>query len=375
MDINILILGKSGAGKSSLLNYLWGIEKAETGIGKPVTTKGKTGIHTHGAVRLNGHNVIISDSWGLEADKAEEWLKTVVPALEKHESSPDVEDWFHTVIYCIGASSARIEPFETREVVSRLQKAGHTVIFVLTKAARASKEELSALRKIIGEDSPANGGVIDIETSDGGKLRNGTVMRQHGKEELLEAVTMGLTTKLQRKLATRYLEKCRELCANWKSETLRRYDNEAGFFTRTSKVMELVKSDAEFRLKRAMYELDDWRKQTTTKLEAFQKTFGETISEPISGRNLAIRPVVKDIGEWDVGTHIVNFVMYIIPVVGQIWPFLNQEIHRDNLEEKLDEIIKKITAEAEFHIPVKWRPEQVRGHLTEPDEYIPIPII
>ena len=36
---NILIAGKSGVGKSSLLNYIFGEEVAETGAGKPVTTE------------------------------------------------------------------------------------------------------------------------------------------------------------------------------------------------------------------------------------------------------------------------------------------------------------------------------------------------
>ena len=341
MEIKVLILGKSGAGKSSVLNYLWGIEKAETGIGKPVTEKGQTGIHTYDSVKLNGHDLVISDSWGLEADKADEWLKTVMPALEKHEASPNVEDWFHTVIYCIGASSARIEPFETREVVSRLQKAGHTVIFALTKADRASKEELAALRKTIGEDIPTNGGIIEIETSRE-TLRNGTAMQQHGKEELLEAITKGLTIKLQRKLALRYMEKCREYCAEWKAETLRRYDKEAGFFTRTSKTIEIVKRDAGVRLERTMHDLEDWRKQATAKLEDFQRAFGEAMDNPISGKNISTQPLFASIDDWGFVEHAANVTMYLIPVIGQIWPFVNQGIHRDNLEKRLDEMVAEI---------------------------------
>lgn len=352
MEINVLILGKSGAGKSSLLNYLWGIDRAETGIGKPVTEKGQTGIHTHDPVKLNGHDIVISDSWGLEADKADEWLKTVMPALEKHEASPNVEDWFHTVIYCIGASGARIEPFETREVVSRLQKAGHTVIFALTKADRASKEELAALRKTIGEDSPVNGGIIEIETSRE-TLRNGTVMQQHGKEELLEAIAKGLTVKLQRKLALRYMEKCREYCAYWKAEALQRYDNEAGLFTRTSKVMEIVESDAESRLKRIMHELEGWRKQTTASLEEFQRAFGEVVANPVLGKKPFIRPSVASINDWDFVNHAANVTMYLIPVIGQIWPFVNKGIHRDDLEKKLDVIVEKIIEMAKNNAPEK----------------------
>ena len=38
--INVLLIGKSGAGKSALLNYLLGEEAELTGSGKPVTGKG-----------------------------------------------------------------------------------------------------------------------------------------------------------------------------------------------------------------------------------------------------------------------------------------------------------------------------------------------
>lgn len=364
MEINVLILGKSGAGKSSLLNYLWGIEKVSTGVGKPVTEKGKTGIHVHDPVKLEGHDLVISDSWGLEADKAEEWLETVMPTLEKHESSPDVKDWFHTVIYCIGASGARIEPFETREVVSHLQKAGHTVIFALTKADRASEMELMTLRRTISEDCPANGGIIDIETSMEMR-RNGVAMQQRGKDELLLAITNGLSAKLQHKLATRYLDKCAEFCADWKTETLRRYDNEASFFTRTSKTMEKVANDAETRLRLTIYAIEDWRRQTTETLDAFRKAFGEAVADPESNATLSSRPNVKNINDWDLTLHAANFAMYIIPVVGQIWVFLNQKIHRDILDEKLNMIVKEILADAKSNIPEGWMADRGQGQLPE----------
>lgn len=37
---NIAIVGKSGIGKSTLLNYLFGKEVAKTGTGEPVTKQG-----------------------------------------------------------------------------------------------------------------------------------------------------------------------------------------------------------------------------------------------------------------------------------------------------------------------------------------------
>lgn len=352
MDINLLILGKSGAGKSTLLNYLWGKNIATTGVGKPVTPKsrdGKTGIYVHSPVRINGHDLVISDSWGLEADKADEWLRIVLPELEKHESSPDVEDWFHVVLYCIGAPGARVEPFEIQEVAARLQRAGHTLVFALTKADRASKDELSALQKLIQRDCPNNGGVILIESLNE-ELRGGRSTRQHGKDELIKAITKNLTAKLQIKLENRYLEKCRELCGIWKEEVLNRYDEEAGFFTRTSTTMAIVERDAEARMQTLNKSLANWHKEARNKINDFQKAFGEVVSDKITIRDKPTLPLTIAINEWDGAIHAANVVMYMIPVIGQLWPFINEGIHRSGLEERLDKIIGNIISNAECDI-------------------------
>ena len=50
---NILILGKTGVGKSSLLNYICGKQLAEAGAGKPKTGKG---IYEYSAT-INGQQV------------------------------------------------------------------------------------------------------------------------------------------------------------------------------------------------------------------------------------------------------------------------------------------------------------------------------
>ena len=75
---NILIMGKTGVGKSSLLNYLCGQNKALTGTGKPVTGRGFQNYDAN----INNQTVRIFDSWGLEADKTEEWLKILDTELE-----------------------------------------------------------------------------------------------------------------------------------------------------------------------------------------------------------------------------------------------------------------------------------------------------
>lgn len=74
LQTNILILGMSGVGKSSFVNYLYGQEVVKTGAGRPVT-----GMKIE-KLSCNLENIILNiyDSWGLEANKSKEWKKLIL---------------------------------------------------------------------------------------------------------------------------------------------------------------------------------------------------------------------------------------------------------------------------------------------------------
>ena len=57
---NVLIIGKSGVGKSSLLNYIFGKELEKTGAGKPISE----GINTHDYEYDDEFVISISDTEG-----------------------------------------------------------------------------------------------------------------------------------------------------------------------------------------------------------------------------------------------------------------------------------------------------------------------
>ena len=129
--INILALGRSGVGKSSLLNYLLGYEHYKTGCGRPVT---KLGFHVEKS-HIFDQPVTLIDSAGLESGpNFKPGLDCLMTELKKHDpSSHPMEEWLHVILYCINAVSARVEPVD-REIINMLREKGHGVIVVITHA-------------------------------------------------------------------------------------------------------------------------------------------------------------------------------------------------------------------------------------------------
>ena len=126
---NILVLGKTGVGKTSLLNYLYGFD-LPVGAGLPKTGKG---LHEN-VITRNGTAYHIFDTWGIEADSLPEWRKEVLALVRKRNTSPHISDWFHAVYYCFSANTARIEAAEIDEILVPLLQSGCKVIVALTNA-------------------------------------------------------------------------------------------------------------------------------------------------------------------------------------------------------------------------------------------------
>ena len=79
-NLNIVVAGKAGAGKSSLLNYLVGNEIFETGVGLPVT-KDYFDVHPY-KDPLTGIQYNLFDTKGVEPDTTLEFEKAFADALK-----------------------------------------------------------------------------------------------------------------------------------------------------------------------------------------------------------------------------------------------------------------------------------------------------
>lgn len=191
---NILIIGQSGVGKSSLLNYLFGAELEETGGGKPIT---KRGIYPH-TYRVNpDFGAVIYDTWGVEADHAAEWEQLILDEVKNHDSV-NIAEWFHTVFFCVSAARARIEDFEL-QIVRRIWKSGCHVMGVITNAGNpGAQNTVVAMRKTLEGAGFKTADIIPVSSVEK-KTFAGTVNR-FGKEELLAGIRDNLWETICAKL-------------------------------------------------------------------------------------------------------------------------------------------------------------------------------
>lgn len=187
LETNVLVIGKSGVGKSSLLNYIFGKELRETGTGRPVTKKG---IFSE-KLKVNDEFVVnVSDTWGIEANKAKEWEKLIRDEVKNHDCN-EISAWFHTIFFCISAKSARVEEFE-KAIIKNLIDDGNKVIVVLTHSdANNIDTAIEEMNKELGIIGVERSNIIKV-CSIGKKLLGGRTTQTFGREEILYCIKNNL---------------------------------------------------------------------------------------------------------------------------------------------------------------------------------------
>ena len=146
--INIAILGKTGVGKSSFCNYIFGDEVFKTGRGKPVT--GWESHFTSNIVEYDQFKLKLYDSVGIEADNLIHWKKELKNFMDYHspKSKRPPAEWLHSAVYMFNASSGRVEDAEI-SLLKEIKEFNVPVHIVLTNCDAASKEKIKSMTSII----------------------------------------------------------------------------------------------------------------------------------------------------------------------------------------------------------------------------------
>ena len=224
---NVLIIGKSGVGKSSLLNYIFGRELQKVGVGAPVT---KMEIKKFTYKYDDHFEMHIYDTWGLEpsVQKAEDWKNTIFKEIGRHDEEK-ISEWFNTIIFCLNAKSARVEDFEIDIMEELLREKNHVTI-ALTHCNSKSDPDGIVLRESVKEELTKRG----IEAPDDRnfvfisnvrkKLLGGTV-EQFGKEEIFLSIIRNVWASLKSKVPYQTRRKFEKSFALKKAELLKKPDS------------------------------------------------------------------------------------------------------------------------------------------------------
>ena len=180
--MNVMLLGKTGVGKSTLINNLFNKRLAETGIGRPVTQE----IRQYSK---ENYPLTIYDTPGLElgGDNAiEQLLKGVNAEIRKGINSGKMEKAIHCILYCVSATSHRFEEEEKKFIRMFLDENRDTnipVIIVITQSI--SKKDAKELKSSIEAENLNVTQIVPVLAEDY-ELDEDTVIKAFGLDRLSE---------------------------------------------------------------------------------------------------------------------------------------------------------------------------------------------
>jgi uncharacterized protein (DUF697 family)/energy-coupling factor transporter ATP-binding protein EcfA2 len=181
--VNILIAGRTGVGKSTLINSVFQGNMATTGQGRPVTQN--TREITKADIPLS-----IFDTRGLEMADFNATLKTLRDFVLERSRDADSSKHFHIGWVCIAEDLRRVEPAE--EQLTKMLSEFVPVVVVITKA-RADQ----GFRAVVQGLLPQAGNVVRVRALQE-ELDDGHVLPQMGLVELID-LTMELVPEGQRR--------------------------------------------------------------------------------------------------------------------------------------------------------------------------------
>ena len=180
---NIIIAGVTGAGKSTLINAVFGKDFAETGKGHPVTQEIKEYRNPDVPVR-------IWDSIGFEigsnnegVSKTKDSITKIKKTIEEQASKNEV-DHIHAIWYCINQGGSRYQQTEA-DFVKELHSIGVPFIIIITQCIDEDDEFAKEVNKLNLENGITDIPVIEVLAQDR-KFKGGGCIPAFGLDALVD---------------------------------------------------------------------------------------------------------------------------------------------------------------------------------------------
>lgn len=208
---NVMIIGKAGVGKTSLINYLYGEKVGETGVGISIT-EGFVPID----IAVNNQNIRIYDTEGLSAGSAEKWKNKLRKFLSEHGLDTPASNWLHTIFYCFHVGGSRIEKFEI-DIIKELISQNYRITIVFSKADQGGREDLKSLERTLNIQLEEKLTIVPVCSINGTRLDE-TTIEPFGKEKLAKQLSLDFWKSICTRLPLRCEYLAVELVELWERE-------------------------------------------------------------------------------------------------------------------------------------------------------------
>jgi uncharacterized protein (DUF697 family) len=177
---NLAIFGKTGVGKSTLVNAIFGEDVAATGIGEPVTS----GSHLY--MHAGGHFGVL-DTRGLEIGIDDSTILRELEEYVREMRRAPLAEQVHVAWFCVRAGDRRFEDTEAA-FIRGLDRLGLQVLLVLTQVpmreGRYHPDAIELVDAIAERDLPLRGEPIFLTNAKADEFAG---LEAHGLQNLLDA--------------------------------------------------------------------------------------------------------------------------------------------------------------------------------------------
>lgn len=194
--MNIIVIGKSGVGKSTLINSVFREDFAETGLGRPVTSEIRR-------IEKKDYPLVIYDTPGFELarEQQKQVKEQILDLIRKGAESGDINQAIHCIWYCVNVGANRT--FDETEIqwLKELTEGNKAVrvpiIIVLTQGFPRKKAE--EMKKLVERENLDVEKVIPVLAKDM-ELDDDQVAPAYGLDVLTDVMAEIFPNELQKTL-------------------------------------------------------------------------------------------------------------------------------------------------------------------------------